>query len=223
MNPIAGGHNMAVLGKTQSGKTAFARQLHARTPRTVSVWVNESGRNRVPDVASQGQPVRSVSGLKSRLNAAWTDGEPQRVNMVLSDRNGSLPRLRDLLWDVADRTGRELDMQVIVDEVDRVAPQSQKEYGNLPPRDAVRDFTSEGVKRGVKFVGVTQDPTTMDKKALRQSEWRMVFPMSAEQRDAVRKYGFNWDRVDSAPRYAGVMHNADGSVYDVYKAAEKFA
>lgn len=209
---------MAVLGKTQTGKTATVREMHATNSR-VSIWVNERGTHRVPDVASEGQTVRSIAGLKAAFGR-----NQYKINFLPSDRNEALPQLRQWLWDVADRTDRDLPIQVIVDEVDRAAPQSQKAYGNLPARDAIRDFCSEGVKRNIKFVGITQDPSTYDKKALRQSEYRLVYPMSAEQQDAVSRYGFDWPTILNNEQYAGVLHSAEGKVLDDHvKAAARYA
>lgn len=214
--PLVDGHNVAILGITQSGKTAVARELHATTPR-VSIWVNERGDNRVANIA--GSEARSLEGVKKALaRDEW------RVNYLPRDRNDALPELRSWLWQVADRTDRQLPLQVVVDEVDRVAPESRKAYGNLPGRDACRDFTSEGAKRAVKFVGITQDPVTMDKQTLRQSRYRLVFPMSAENWKAVRNYGFDRSAVDDAPQYAGVLHAADGTVLEgMIKAEARYA
>jgi DNA-binding ferritin-like protein (Dps family) len=208
-------HNLAVLGATQTGKTSFARELHDRTPR-VSIWVNERGDHRVPNVA--GVEARTLQGVKEAFaNDEW------RVNYLPADRREAIVELQEWLWTVADRVDRQLPMQVVVDEVDRVAEQSGKSYGNLPARDAVRDFTSEGVKRGVKFVGITQDPVTYDKQALRQSRYRAVWDMSAENRNAVRKYDFDWGAVESAPRYAGVLHHMSGRVIGQVKAEARYA
>jgi len=214
--PLVDGHNMTILGITQSGKTAVARELQATTPR-VSIWVNERGDNRVANIA--GTEARSLEGVKKALaRDEW------RVNYLPRDRNEAIADLRAWLWQVADRTDRQLPLQVVVDEVDRVAPQSGKAYGNLPHRDACRDFTSEGAKRGVKFVGITQDPVTMDKQTLRQSRYRLVFPMSAENWKAVSNYGFDRGAVDDAPRYAGVLHAADGTVLEkAVKAEARYA
>ncbi len=214
-DPLTDGHNMAVLGATQTGKTSFARELHAETPR-VSIWVNERGKKRVPNIA--GTEARSLEGVKRAFaRDEW------RVNYLPADRNAAIPKLQGWLWEVAARTDRELPVQVVVDEVDRVAPQSGKEYGNLPARDAVRDFTSEGVKRNVKFVGITQDPATYDKQALGNSRYRAVWDMSAERRKAVRNYGFDWREVEAAEQYAGVLHHMRGEVLRTVKAAARYA
>ncbi len=212
---LENGHNVAVLGATQTGKTAFARELHATTPR-VSIWLNERGKDRVPDV--DGVVARTFDEVRDAFAS-----DEYRVEYVPADRNEAIVELQDWLWRVADNADRALPMQVIVDEVDRVAPESQKPYGNFPPRDAVRDFTSEGVKRGVKFVGITQDPSTYDKKALRQSRYRAVWEMSAEQQGAVSGYGFDFGRIRDAPQYAGVLHYHTGEVVGEVKAEERYA
>lgn len=215
VDALEGGHNLVALGATQTGKTSFARELHATTPR-VSIWLNERGEHRVPDVA--GKVARDLDDVR----AAFANDQ-LRIEYIPADRNDAIVELQSWLWQVADRADRQLPMQVIVDEVDRVAPESRKSYGNLPPRDAVRDFTSEGVKRGVKFIGITQDPSTYDKKALRQSRYRAIWQMSAEQRSAVSEYGFDWSAIDDAPSYAGVLHHMSGKVLGNVRAEERFA
>lgn len=214
--PWEDGYNMAILGRTQTGKTAVARELHSTTSR-LSIWLNEPGDKRVPNI--EGRVVRSIEELRNAFaDNCW------RINFVSEDRDKDVVLLRRFLWRVAEATDRSLDIQVIADEVDRLAPQSGKEYGNLPPRDAVRDFCSEGVKRGIKWVGITQDPVTYDKVALRQSDYRLIFTMSAENRDAVSKYGFAWSEVDDGDRYTGVLHSAEGDVLNPnVKAAEAYA
>jgi hypothetical protein len=212
---LEGPHNLAVLGATQTGKTSFCRELHAETPR-VSIWVNERGEHRVPNV--DGVEARTLGAVKEAFAA-----DEWRVEFLPADRREAIVELRAWLWAVAERTGRQLPVQVVVDEVDRVAEQSGEKYGNNPPRDAVRDFTSEGVKRNIKFVGITQDPTTYDKKSLRQSRYRAVWPMSAENKDAVSKYGFDFGRIESAPQYTGVLHYMSGRVVGDVKAAARYA
>lgn len=218
-NPWTDGYNMAVLGKTQTGKTSTCRELHATSPR-VSIWLNEPGKKRVPDVA--GPTVRSIRELREAFAA-----DEYAIDFVADDRNSAIVDLQEFLWEIADRTDRQLQMQVTADEVDRLAPQSGKEYGNHPSRDSVRDFTSEGVKRGVKFVGITQDPTKYDKQSLRQSEYRLIFDMSNENRTSsvVSRMGLDWGAVDAAPdRYTGVLHDDSGTVLeDEVKAEERFA
>lgn len=212
---LENGHNVAVLGATQTGKTSFARELHATTPR-LSIWLNEPGEHRVPDV--DGVVARDLDDVR----AAFANDQ-LRIDYVPADRDEAVVELQRWLWKVSDRADRQLPIQVIADEVDRLAPESQKQYGNLPPRDAVRDFCSEGVKRGIKWVGITQDPSTYDKKALRQSRYRAIWPMSAEQKSAVRKYGFNWDRIESAGQYTGVLHHMSGQVIGEVRAEERYA
>ena len=212
---LEGGHNLVCLGATQTGKTSFTRELHATTPR-VSIWVNERGKHRVPNV--DGTVARDLDDVRAALA-----NDDLRVEFLPADRNEAIVELQDWLWKVADRADRELPMQVIVDEVDRAAPQSQKQYGNLPARDAIRDFTSEGVKRGIKFCGITQDPASYDKRSLRQSRYRAIWQMSAEQRSAVSDYGFDFRRVDDAPAYAGILHHMSGQVLGPVKAEARFA
>lgn len=208
-------HNMAVLGATQTGKTSFCRELQATTPR-VAIWVNERGKHRVPNV--DGVECRTLADVKR----AFANDE-FRIEFLPADRRAAIVELKNWLWEVAERTNRDLPVQVTVDEVDRVAEQSGKAYGNLPARDAVRDFTSEGVKRNVKFVGITQDPATYDKQALGNSRYRAVWDMSAERRSAVSDYGFDWSAVEDADEFEGVLHYMSGRVIGKVKAEARYA
>lgn len=213
---LTNAHNLAALGATQTGKTSFTRELHATTPRTVSIWLNERGDHRVPDV--EGVVARDLEDVQE----AFANDAP-RIEYLPADRREAIKNLQEFLWQVSDATNRELELQVVVDEVDRVAEQSGKAFGNLPSRDAVRIMTSEGVKRNVKFVGITQHPQQYDKESLRNSRYRAVWPMSAEAQDSVSKYGFNWGRIHDVERYRGVLHHMSGDVIGTVKAEEQYA
>lgn len=215
---VTNGFNMVHIGKTQTGKTSTARELHATTPRTVSIWLNEPGDDRVPNIASEGNPVRSIKGVRKAL----ADNQ-LRINFISSDRQRDVAALQRLLWDVSDRADRRLSMQVIIDELHRVAPQTnEREHEG---RDAVRRFAKEGVKRGAKFVGITQDPTSMDKQTLRQAEYRAVWPMSAENQTSsvLQRMKIDWDRVNEGSRYTGILHHDSGKVLGEVRASKKYA
>jgi hypothetical protein len=217
-SPWTDSFNMAVLGGTQTGKTSTVRELHATTPR-VSVWLNERGDDAVPGVA--GPTVRSLDGVRQ----AFADDEFS-IDFRPADRRDSVVELQSWLETVADRADRELPIQVVADEFQRLAPQSGKPFGEFPARDAVRRFAKEGVKRNVKWVGITQDPTAIDKQTLRQSEYRLIFKMSQENRTSsvVRRMGIDWGAVDEGDRYTGALFRDDGSlVDDDVKADGRFA
>jgi len=217
-NPWTDGYNMAVLGKTQTGKTSTCRELHATSPR-LSVWLNEAGIDRVDDVP--GYTVQSLDGLRE----AFANDE-FAVEWVSHDRQRDILELQKFLFQVADRTDRELMMQVIVDEVQDVAPQDATSE-DMEAVKTVRRFCKRGVKRNIKFVAITQDPTAYDKQALRQSEYRLIFDMANENRKSsvLRKMGFDWGAVDATPdRYTGVLHDDSGTVLDEdVKAEARFA
>lgn len=195
-------YNAVLLGKNQTGKTSVGRELHAETPR-VSIWLNEAGDNRVEGV--EGKVCRSLADVKRAFaRDEWT------IEFVSSDRERDIQRLRAWLWNVAETAGRRLPIHVTADEIHRLAPQSNQR--DDPPRDAVRRFGKEGVKRNIKFVGITQDPTAFDKQALRQSEYRVVFDMSAEQQSALSDYGFDFDVVEQSDRHTATLHDASGRV-----------
>jgi hypothetical protein len=148
------------------------------------------------------------------------------TSWVSHDRQRDILELQKFLFQVADNTDRELMMQVIVDEVQDIAPQDATS-GDLEAVKAVRRFCKRGVKRNIKFVAITQDPTAYDKQALRQSEYRLIFDMANENRKSsvLRKMGFDWGAVDATPdRYTGVLHDDSGTVLDEdVKAEARFA
>jgi hypothetical protein len=217
-DPWTDGYNMAILGKTQTGKTSVARELQATSPR-VSVWLNEAGIDRVDDVP--GYTVQSIDGLRK----AFANDE-YAIEWVSHDRQRDILELQKFLFGVADRSERELMMQVIVDEVQDVAPQDATS-DDMEAVEAVRRFCKRGVKRNIKFVAITQDPTAYDKQALRQSEYRLIFDMANENRKSsvLRKMGFDWAAVDATPdRYTGVLHDDSGTVLkETVKAEAEYA
>jgi hypothetical protein len=213
-NPWTDGYNMVVLGKTQTGKTSFGRELHDTSPR-VSVWLNATGKDRVDDVP--GVTVQSVDGVRR----AFANDE-YAIELVTADRQAALVELQEFMFRVADRTDRELMMQIVVDELQEVAPQSGKSFGNFPSRDAYRRFSKRGVKRNIKLVGLTQDPTAADAQSLRQAEYRVVFEMTHEARQSsvVRRMGFDWGAVDDGDRYTGTLFKDTGEVLERNVKAE---
>lgn len=207
-------NSLASLGASQVGKTSVVRELHAETSR-VSIWLNETGDERVGNVT--GKRVRSTGGLKSGFAE-----DVRRYNFLSRDRRSDVVGLQEWLWSVAERADRRLPLQVVIDEAHRAAPQTNAD--GVPHRDAVRKLSKEGIKRNIKLVLITQDPVAIDKQALRQMKYRLVFPMANEQWDALSKYGFRRDLVEDAPEYTGVLHHQTGGVLqDEVRAKEKYA
>ena len=207
-NPWTDGYNMVVLGGTQTGKTSAMRELHHTSDR-VSIWLNAAGKDRVEDIP--GYTVQSVDDVQK----AFAE-DRYAIELLSRDRQADLVELREWLWAVADRTDRRLPMQLIVDEAQDVAPQSGKAFGNFPSRDDMRRLAKKGVKRNIKSIAITQDPTALDKQALRQTEYRLVFRMAVEARQssAVSPMGFDWDAVDAGDRYTGALFDQTGEVLD---------
>lgn len=206
--------SVAVLGRTQTGKTTSSREMHAETSR-VSIWLNRRGTDRVGNVA--GKRVRSIKGLESGFAS-----NTYRYNFLSSDPEQDVVTLQEWLWEVAHRADRELPLQLVVDEAHHLAPQSQKK--DLASRDAIRKMAKEGMKRNIKLILITQDPVAMDKQTLRQSEYRLIFEMSTEAQHHTREYGFDFERLSETDKHTGVLHRADGEVLDgAVKARSKYA
>lgn len=198
--------NVFILGRSQTGKTALAREIHDN--QRVSIWVNERGDDRVPDVPrDQDYAYKSIQGLEKALSR-----NERNIEFLTDDRAEAVEKLKAWLWTKAELGDRRVPFQIVCDELHRVAPQSAKDYGNLPGRDQIRDFTKEGMKRNIKLVGITQDPVSMDKQSLRQREYLVLLGLAKEQRDYVGEYVDDLSPVFNQPEYAGVVYHAEGNV-----------
>lgn len=197
------GH-VLVVGRTQTGKTSAIREVHAANGR-MSIWLNETGDDRVEGVA--GDRVRSLDGLQSSMAS-----DSMAVNWLSRDRKADVQTLKDYLWSVSKAADRKLPMQLVIDECHRLAPQSQKPYGNLPGRDAVRDLMKEGMKRNVKVILITQDPVAADPRCRRQREYLLAFPYSTEHQSTMSDYGASLQDLRQLDEYSGRVYHADGTV-----------
>lgn len=210
---VDAGH-VFVLGRTQTGKTTLAREIHAENNR-VSIWLNERGNDRVSNVS--GKRVSSIRGLESGMA-----DNVYKYNFLSNDRKADLQRLQRWAWEKADRSDRKLRMQIVADEIHRLAPQSGKD--SLPGRDEIRQLAKEGMKRNVKLVGITQDPVAFDKQSLRQREYLALYGLSAEQANYISDYGVDPEKIHSQDQYAGVVYHAEGYVVaEGVKAQKKYA
>jgi DNA helicase HerA-like ATPase len=202
-----------VLGRTQTGKTVFSKQIHAETPR-ISIWVNRTGTDRIPGVS--GKVVRGIDAIESGI----ANGR-DTFNYLSSSPSSDIPELVDWVWEVADLNDREVEFQLTIDEVHEHAPQSQKK--DLEPRDTIRRVAKRGMKRGVKLVSITQDPVAMDKQTLRQREYLAVFELAAEQFSYMTDYGVGRE-VNDLEEFAAMVYNAKGQAVDeAVKGASKYA
>jgi DNA helicase HerA-like ATPase len=211
--------HLFTCGATQTGKTTTAKEIFAESPR-VGIWVNDRGKHRVEGVKTLADgSYRSLRGIKKGFARDET-----RIEFLPDDRREGLSQLTDWLWTVADRTDRALPVSVYVDEMHKVAPQSQKEYGNLPGRDDVRDITKEGEKRNIKLVGISQDPVSFDKQSLRQRNYLLCYEQAREQSRYLRDYGVDVEEISAQPEYAGVLYDRSGETLATgVKAQAKYA
>jgi len=205
------------IGRTQTGKTTTALEAFAEAAR-VNIWLNYRGDERVEGVRPLADgSYRSLRGVKQAFARDET-----RIEYLPTDPRQGMEKLQSWLWTVAKRTDRQLPLTVFVDEVHNIAPQTQKD--ECAGRDAVRTIAKEGMKRNVKLWGISQDPVSFDKQALRQREYLLVFELSHEQADYLASYGVDVGTVNDQPDYAGVVYHADGSVVERgVKAKEKYA
>lgn len=205
------------IGRTQTGKTTTALEAFAESDR-VNIWLNYRGDDRVEGVRPLADgSYKSLQGVKQAFARNET-----RIEYLPADPREGMEKLQSWLWEVADRVDRALPITVFVDEVHNIAPQTQKD--DYAGRDAVRKIAKEGMKRNVKLWGISQDPVSFDKQALRQREYLLVFELSHEQADYLASYGVDVRTVNDQPDYAGVVYHADGSVVEEgVKASARYA
>lgn len=192
--------SVQILGRTQTGKTSVARELHSQNDR-LSIWLNERGPSQVPNVA--GKRIAGLGALRSGMQ-----DDQLKYNWLSKNRKRDIKKIQQWMWSIADQTDREFRMQLVVDEIDRLAPESNKDA--LPGRDELRLFASEGMKRNIKLIGITQDPTTFDKKVLRQREYLLCMPLASEHVGQISDMGPDEQTIQSLDQYEGVLYHADG-------------
>jgi len=205
------------VGRTQTGKTTTAREIFDQNQR-INIWLNSRGEDRISGIKTlAGGSYRSLRGVKKGFSR-----DESRIEYIPESRETGIIELRKWLWQVAERTDRNLPVTVFMDEIHEIAPQSQKD--ELPPRDAVRKLAKEGKKRNIKMVGISQDPVSFDKQALRQRDYLLCFELAKEQSDYLSQYGADVSEINSQPEYAGVIYHADGTQLDSgIKASEVYA
>jgi hypothetical protein len=206
--------SLHILGRTQTGKTSAAREIHAENQR-ISIWLNEQEPNRVEGVT--GKRVRGTDAIESGLAS-----DESKFNWIAEDRTVAIRELQRWAWQKADRFDGDVPMQIVVDEIHRLAPQSRKD--DLPGRDTVRTIAKEGMKRNIKLIGITQDPVSMDKQTLRQREYLLLFGLAKEQRDTLRDYVDDIDRVFDQAKYEGILFHCEGDAREqAVKARQEYA
>jgi len=209
--------HLFIVGATQTGKTTTAKEIFAESSR-VGIWVNDRGKHQVEGVRTLADgSYRSLRGIKKAFSRDET-----RIEYLPADRREGISELTDWLWTVADRTDRALPVSIFVDEMHKVAPQSQKD--KLPGRDDVRTITKEGEKRNIKIVGISQDPVSFDKQSLRQRNYLLCYELAAEQTRYLRDYGVDVEEINAQAEFSGVLYNRSGRVVATgVKAKSRYA
>jgi len=212
------GH-LFIFGGTQTGKSTTGREIFAEAPR-IGIWVDPRGKHRVEGIKGLSDGTyRSLRGLKKGFARDET-----RLEFLPADRKQGMGELVDWLWEVEERVDRQLPVTVYVDELHKVAPQSNKEYGNLLGRDGVRDIAKEGMKRNVKLVAMDQRPQAVDNGSVSERQYLLCFPVASEQQDYIGKRGVDVDEVARQPEFAGVLYDKHGNVVETgVKANKRYA
>ena len=205
--------SLFILGRTQTGKTTAAKEIHAENDR-ISIWVNQRGEDRIRGVS--GNRYESLDGVKSGLAR-----NERKFNLLSGDPKRDVQALKEFAWSAAERTDRSLPWQIVIDEIQNTAPQTQER--ELEPRDSIRQIAKEGQKRNIRVVGITQDPVSMDKQTLRQREYLLTFDLSKEQRDVITDYVNRPEIINQQPEYAGVLWHANGqALFEGVKAKARY-
>lgn len=204
--------SIGIFGHTQTGKTTIARQVHAENQR-ISVWLNKAAEP-VPNVSG-----KRVSGLRAILSG-MKDGQ-RKFNYISRNPQQDFEELRSWMFELADSYGRETPLQVVGDEWEEIAPETNKT--SHTGRDATWKLIKEGQKRNVKGIFITQDPTAISKKCMRQTEYTLLFENHFSQKDSLERLGLPFEKAQQLPDYHALAIASNGTVMDTVTGKAKYA
>lgn len=196
--------SIAILGHTQTGKTVLARQLHAENNR-VSIWVNQRGDERVPDIPVSNRAYKSINGLVKGMAR-----DERKHNLLAADPATTVSQLQEKLWAWAENSDRKLQFQVVIDELHNIAPENATKE-KMDSRDAVRKMAKEGQKRGIKFIGITQDPSSLDKQTIRQTEYVVMFHNHFSQGKSLGRLDLPFNAAQQLPEHHFLVIDSKGN------------
>lgn len=148
--------NVAILGKSQQGKSVLANQRHAEHPRVGVFFAPD----REPWMV--GREVQTPTALAQGIEAGgrkFVYTMPP-FDLDLAERLDTLVRWMLVLGERGESPG----FVLTVDEAHEVAPEGR---GGTPLHLAAK----RGKKRGVQVQMLTQDPAQLSLSALRQADW----------------------------------------------------
>jgi len=198
-----------VCGPSDGGKTTRAREHHA-TFDGVSVWVNHNGASKVAGHRAAG-PEALATGV-GKFDA-WSD---VRVNLVCDDPVDGFELAIRFAVDVWDTAG--VPVQIVCDEIHNAFGADQPGPNDNPILWAL----NEGRDKGIKVLGVTQNPQNMPYKRMDSVKfWVWVGEYSTPMTGFLEYYGFK-DAI-TAERFRVTVFNRQSEVVHETTTTERYA
>lgn len=170
------GHpHTAVFGITGGGKTTLIKRMIAKCNRLV-VWDTMEDIGEQGDDKSRIRPVDHPEMLDA-FSRAYKGHRHLRI-AYQPDRKRLVPAFDNFCENVMaaqgdfERHGKELT--VVVDELDRVFPRA------VPQEHPFSELVRRGRHYGIRLIGATQFPTTVNSDFRRNCSISYLFPLGAE-------------------------------------------
>lgn len=151
-----------IAGTTGGGKTVTANEAHALS-KGLSIFFNSEEEDNVTGftIHKPGHVLRAIRqhGWNVTLDYRPLSEDKEGLNVELE-------RLVDLLFEIADKTGRKHPIQLLVDECQDYAEQGKSE-------GALHRAVRKGRKRKIKVMALSQDPARVSKTVVRQCKYNI--------------------------------------------------
>lgn len=202
---LADGPHTTIAGVTGSGKSTFAHALHKATP-GVSIYVNPDAERGVAGVTidmSKGDALDlSIIQDASRINLIPPDGTGTEADM------DAIERLQAGLFALGENIPHdEPRFFVFIDEAHEFAPLHTE--GDNP----VVRLMKRGRRHNCRVFIVSQSPADLSKKAVKQSNYHVVFAVNDYSESYLKRIGLPAEAIKTT---VGAPENHRFVVYDGY-------
>jgi len=153
--------NVFCAGKTRGGKTVTVNEMAAEFDGLSVFWNPEEEDNVVGYAINR--PSHIISAIKQ---FGWGVKLDYRPRFSGKEKRAEMAQLQQFLFDLANETGRNHPIIVIVDECQDVAEQGKGSGG-------LHKLVKKGLKRQIKVVPASQDPATVSKTIVRQCDYNL--------------------------------------------------
>lgn len=197
----------AVVGKTRSGKTAFAMVLAGTFARALpppwQVWWIDTKNDPDDLIALRKWGFRNAVSDEDRSTSLITNALYWYIDSEDKDRHDVDTVVA--AQEIMSRAYKRRNVLLIVDEYTSVVPSSTN------PGKALRDVFSRGGGRGVGIIGLTQEPVYVPRQLLSQATHQALFTLTHQNDiDKIKKmepgyvppiklghpHGFWWKWID---------------------------